>query len=169
MTKTIKTILEEIKEDLIGTATDQIRLGKLTAIEKGVPAAVRGVYFGILATIGFTGLFFLLIAAGLALGLIFADGGEAFFALRSATFGFLLLFGIIVLILLLFVLLRDKICSAIEASIINRKLDEMDEKEKQEAAQTSFSAPTDETVIFAGDDDTVYTEATGDFAPNRNR
>ena len=169
MVKTIKTILEEIKEDLTGTVTDQVRLGKLTAIEKGVPAAVRGAYFGILAIVGSTALFFLLVAAGLALGLIFADGGEAFSALRSATFGFLLLFGIILLILVLFYLLRDKICSSIEASIINRKLDEMDEEEKQEAASASLSDPTDTTVIVTEASDTVYMEGPGNFTQDPHR
>ena len=153
MPKTLKTIFEEIKDDLKGSVAAQLRLQKLNAIEKGVPPAVRGVYFAILAFLGLTTLLFLLITAGFALGIPFAQGGEAYFTVRGITLGFLILSGIFVLIDLLLFLLKEPICNAIQTSIITGQLDAMDEEEQKEAAETP--EPSD-TLLVSGDTADVY-------------
>ena len=154
MPKTFKTIFDEIKEDLKGTGAAQVRLQKLNAIEKGVPPAVRGVYFAIIAFLGLTTLLFLLIAAGFALGIPFAQGGEAYFTVRSITLGFLILSGIFILIELLLFLLKEPICTAIQTSIINGQLDAMDKEEQEAAAETVHAS---ETTLVTGDTTDVYT------------
>lgn len=168
MAKTFKTIFEEIKEDLIGTLTAQIRLQKLTAIEKGVPVAVRGAYFALLAGVAVLFLLFLLLTAGFALGLIFTeDGGEAYFAVKSITLGFLSLSGIHLIVLIVFFLLADKICTAIQTSVINKQLDALDEEERREAARTAVTDPTDETTLFTEDDTAVYTVDAATFTQEK--
>ena len=153
MPKTFQTIFAEVKDDLRDAVTARLRLQKLNAIEKGVPPAVRGVYMAVIAFLGLTTLLFLLITAGFALGLPFAQGGEAYFTIRGLTLGFLVLSGIFILIELLLFILKEPICNAIQTSIITGQLDAMDEEEKKAAQET---AQAEETVLLTGDTADVY-------------
>ena len=145
MPKNFKTLLEEIKDDLRGSLTDRAELLKLSAIEKGVPAAVKSGYYTALVILGATTLLFFLITAGFALGMPFAVSLESYYVLRGATLGFLILSAILLLLTLVLLLLRGVICTAIQSAIISRQLDAMDRKEKAAAAGAPvMNAPADE-------------------------
>ena len=156
MTKNFKTIFEEIKSDVIGTVTAQVELQKLNAIEKGVPAAVRGGYFAIIGVIGVTMLLFLLITAGFALGLLFAGVGEAFPVLRALTLGFLVLTGILLLVDVLLLLLSNPICTAIQTAVINKQLDKMEQADR-EKSDSPAGDPTNETLLMQKPETEVIT------------
>lgn len=133
MAKTFKALLSETTDDLRALVRSYTSLYKLQALEKGVPAAVRGIYTALMALVGVTVLIFLLLTAAFAFGLIFAQG-EPYVVLRVLTLGFLCTVGVLLLILLLLLGIRSKVCESITAKIINRELDELEEKEKAEAA-----------------------------------
>lgn len=165
MAKTFKTIFEEVKQDVVGMLSAQLKLRKLEALEKGVPVAVRTGYMTVVAVVALLFFLFLLITASFALGLIFCDAGsEAYFTLRGITLGFLCLSGVQLLIVLLMLLLSNTICNSIGTNIITKQLDAMDQEERETADATLMTDPTQETTILNGAQTHIYTESEEGFS-----
>ena len=73
MAKTIKQIIDEVKTEALSFVGAKRELAKLEAIEKGVPAGIKGVYYLIMAVIGLTALLFLQVVIALLFAMIFAS------------------------------------------------------------------------------------------------
>lgn len=144
MAKTFKALLSETTDDLKALVRSYAGLYKLQAMEKGVPAAVQGIYMALMALVGVAVLIFLLLTAGFAFGLIFAQG-EPYVVLRGLTLGFLCTAGVLLLIVLIMLALRRKVCESVTAKIITRELDEQEQREKEEAALRAAELSDDTT------------------------
>lgn len=136
MAKTIKQILDEVKSEALSFVDSKRELMQLQAIEKGVPAGVRGVYYAIMGIIGVTALFFLQIVIALLFAMIFAsDLWGAYDTVSALAAGFGCLVGLFVLIDLIMLLFRKPIISSLEERIISQQLDKLEEKEREESGR----------------------------------
>lgn len=154
MAKTFKTLLAETTEDLKSLVQTNLELLKLKALESGVPAAVSGAYFAIIAVIGSLFLFLMLFVAAFAFGLLFTEG-EPYMVLRGLTLGFLCLCGVLLLTVLIMLLIRESVCHSISAKIITKQLDDLEQKDRDEAALHSVDATEETTVVIDPDTDIV--------------
>lgn len=143
MAKTVKQIIDEVKSDALILLDAKRELVKLQAIEKGVPAGVRGVYYLIMAVVGLTALFFLQVVIALLFAMIFAsDLWGAYETVSSMAAGFGCLVGLFLLIELILLLLRKPIIGALEEKIITKQLDQLEEQEHEEAGEARRETAT---------------------------
>lgn len=145
MPMTISKLISNFKEDAQFLLSAHAGRLQLKAVEKGVPAAVRGVYVSVIILLALIALPFLLTTIALAFGLIFAHTGEVYSTIRSLTLGFCCLDLLLLIVIALLVMLKKTITTSIEAGIINDLLDKMEEKEQRAEEEMRINSIRDRT------------------------
>lgn len=136
MAKTLKQIIAEVKSEALSFVDSKRELMQLQAIEKGVPAGVRGVYYAIMGIFGIAALFFLQVVIALLFAMIFASKmWGAYDTVSALAAGFGCLVGLFVLLVLIMLLLRKPIIASLEEKIITSQLDKLEEKEREQAGE----------------------------------
>lgn len=143
MAKTIKQIIDEVKAEALSFVGAKRELVKLEAIEKGVPAGIKGVYYLIMAVVGLTALLFLQVVIALLFAMIFAsDLLGAYDTVSALAAGFGCLVGLLLLIELILLLLKKPITSSLEEKIISAQLDKLEDMEEKEAGEARRETAT---------------------------
>lgn len=136
MPMTISELFSNLQDDIRILAAARRGQLQLKVVEKGVPAAVKSVYFAFIAALILLLLPILFVTGALAFGLIFASTGDVYHTIRSLTLGFCCMDVAQIIIIVLLFMLQKPITRSIESSIINNMLDDIEKKE-QEATQSN--------------------------------
>ena len=141
MQKSLSTLIQESKEDILGLIRSKQQLWTLTAIEKGVPVGLKVGYGAVMAFLAIYLFSFLLLAGAFAFSLIFVDE-SALIALRSITFGILCLSGVLLILILILLAFRKAFLRRTTQKIVGSYLDQLDEKERQASEQALLEDDT---------------------------
>lgn len=148
MAKSLKQIIAEIRDDAKDFLSAEGELLKLQAIEKGIPAAIRGGYYLILGVMVAGTLLFLLVLVALLFAMLFASGssGDGLATVSALAAGFGCLVGLLVLIDLILLLCRKPIFRSLERKLISGQLDRMEAEEEAAAERERVTVVTPEVV-----------------------
>lgn len=132
----IREIFDEIKQDLTDYLKVKGDILQLKAAEKGSPIVAKTIYTSMLVVFGIIAGTIALIAAIFALALIFVESGtDPFSTVRALTFGALCLLGLFLLIIFILLAVKDRFISSVVLSMINKVIDQQEEKEREVAGQ----------------------------------
>ncbi len=149
MAKTFRSLIAETKQDLLSLADHYSELYRLKALEKGVPKVVRWSYLAFIGVVVAFFFLFLCLTLVFGLSLLFVHGAPET-ALQSLALASLCFTGVLLLIIVVLILLRTKVCGHYTAKIISKRLDALEQREQDAAAmQTS---PTEQATIATGTD-----------------